>query len=182
MTTQARKRDVKMKINKIKFLDKIVKGSPTQLIDCDLIITGCITNGLTLQPPNPNVCYEITFSPQDIRNLMKWQMGQDEYNDNQRKHKEKQTTHNRELSTTDTNILEECHQRGIDTIEEWNKFVNGYETDIENQKIVDELIKCYRECRARQENLAISEFETNQQLFMEKLYKRATTGKDIKNL
>lgn len=50
---------------------------------------------------------------------------------------------------------------------------------LEEQSIVDELIKCYRECRARQENLAISQFETDQQLFMEKLYKRATS-KDIK--
>lgn len=51
----------------------------------------------------------------------------------------------------------------------------------DNQKIVDELIKCYRECRSRQENLAISEFETNQQLFMERLCKRAV-GKNIENL
>lgn len=60
------------------------------------------------------------------------------------------------------------------TDEEWKQI-------LDNQEIVDELIKCYRECRSRQENLAISQFETDQQLFMEKLYKRAT-GKNIKEL
>lgn len=51
----------------------------------------------------------------------------------------------------------------------------------QNQKIVDELLKCYSECRSRQANLAISQYETDQQLFMEKLYKKST-GKNIQEI
>ncbi len=52
---------------------------------------------------------------------------------------------------------------------------------LQDHEIVNELMKCYRECRTRQECLAISQFETDQQCFMEKLYKRAT-GKDISEI
>jgi len=78
-----RKRDEKMEIKITKLPTEQFMDAPLlQHADNQITISEYIKENKTLTQ------FHITLESQDIRNLMKWQMGQEEYHENQRKHEE----------------------------------------------------------------------------------------------
>jgi hypothetical protein len=88
----------KMKIKKLKLMGDASRGWPELTAsDNKIIIT---------EHDHPNVTAiqtTITIEPKDILNLRKWELGQDEHKDRERRHEEKET----ELSKSPENIRDD---------------------------------------------------------------------------
>jgi len=74
---------------------------------------------------------KIIFESQDIRNLIKWQLGQDEYNENQRKHDDKQLIKEPEFLPVSGGTMTGPTDEGQITAKK-------------NQEIGETLQKCYK--------------------------------------
>jgi len=107
----------------------------TEIVPSDIVISGAAENGIMLSNIEKNTHYKLTLHRQDIYRLAKWQMGQDEYEENQRKHEEKECTWNPEAlrnylppppSKTDKDNYAEINPRT--------------DKDIENQKALKIII------------------------------------------
>ena len=81
---KGRKRDVKMKIEKYKEYSENNYEGLDYPVKSDYTV-GFAHNKIFIRTLDKTNYLVITLEPQDIRNLMKWQMGQDEYHGNQRK-------------------------------------------------------------------------------------------------